>query len=392
LDGAVCADGSKYKFFVKYVEDSTDLGITLEPGGACWDHVTCTGQGPGRLGALNLAGIDDDHMTALPPPLGTKEGAIPWGLIYPHFGESDADVPTAGLNQVYFPYCTGDAYTGAFEVTYESTEPLEDSVTIAHQGRANLELAFPWLSEQFPEPGRLHVMGSSAGGLGAMINYALLRDSVEPVCSSFVNDSSPIFVGSGPQLPARQAFLERWRLSPLIVELDQRLGGDGLLVDDMGNLTELLSRAFPEDRFLVTYFQRDLDNSQFAYLGYYEDESTEALFQRWAEDTDGLTSVIDTLSNWGYFIPFFRADNCSHCVALLPQNEIADPDYASSALLGRANGYLRTEIETSGGERVDFRDVLYQVFDREAELPRMRAQPDSEEGFTDEEIAVCRGG
>lgn len=401
LEGAVCADGTPYKFFVKYVKGSTDLGITLEPGGACWDYLTCSGQGPGLLGALSLGGIDDDHMTALPPPLGEKEGAIPWGIMFPHIGESDRNVPTAEFNHVYFPYCTADGFTGDLSSTYTDSDGGEP-ITVEHRGRANLQLAAEWLEAEFSGAGYLHVMGASAGGLGATINYPLFRDAVEPTCASLINDSGPIFVGEGPQAAARGAFRQRWDLDDLYGELDERLGvtsgtgmggatSDDVSIDaDIGNLTRLLSREFPNDRFLVTFFSLDLNYPQFSYLSSYADLSTDDLFALWAEDTELLVTEIEGLDNWGYFIPYFRPDNCSHCVSLLPVNELEDDEYAGQALQGRADGYLRTEVETEG-ETTDFRDVMYAVLDPEAELPRVRAALEGE-GFTAAGITACREG
>src|SRR5690606_32613927 len=121
LDGAVCADGSQYKFFVKAAERSAGLVVTLEPGGACWDFATCGGDGEGTR-AANLSGIADDHMTAMPPPLGNDPDGIPWSLMFPHLGISDRDAPTAEYDQVYLPYCTGDAFLGDFTATYASAD------------------------------------------------------------------------------------------------------------------------------------------------------------------------------------------------------------------------------------------------------------------------------
>src|SRR5690606_32215793 len=195
---------------------------------------------------------------------------------------------------------------------------------------------------------------------------------------------------------------QRWDLDDLYGELDERLGvtsgtgmggatSDDVSIDaDIGNLTRLLSREFPNDRFLVTFFSLDLNYPQFSYLSSYADLSTDDLFALWAEDTELLVTEIEGLDNWGYFIPYFRPDNCSHCVSLLPVNELEDDEYAGQALQGRADGYLRTEVETEG-ETTDFRDVMYAVLDPEAELPRVRAALEGE-GFTAAGITACREG
>lgn len=383
-DGAVCADGSQYRFFVKFAERSHDLAITLEPGGACWDYSTCTG-GAGVLSAANLDGVSPDHMTALPPPYGEVEGAIPWGLMYPHLGEADQTVATREFHQVFFPYCTADAFSGALERTYEDAE-TDATITIQHRGRENLERALPWLTETFPEVARLHVTGASAGGLGAMLNYVTFRDALEPRCGSLINDSGPLFAPGGPQTEARAQFVERWDVSSFAQDLDVRLEApdDQTLASDIGHLSALLSRAFPDDRFLSTHFLRDLNNSLFCYEGFFEPLPTERVFELWEEDTHGLVAELEPLANWGWYFPGFRADNCSHTVSLVPLDELADePNYALSMLSGTADGYLRTDLGS-----VDFGEVLRSVVERK-ELPRLMAETVEGE-FTAEREASCR--
>jgi len=382
LDGAVCADGSPYKFFVKRADVSAGLVVTLEPGGACWDYDTCGGDGTTR--AANLEGLGDDHMTALPPPFGTDPDAIPWGLMFPHLGVSDSGVATASYDQVFLPYCTGDAFVGDFTATYEAPGG-GDEIEIEHRGAANMELVSGWLSGEFAAPEHLLVVGSSAGGLGAAFHYARLRDAVAPERSSFLNDSGPIFPPGGPQDLARQAFVQFWHTEDLLAELDERLDAPPaqLLSDDSGHLMALLSAAFPEDRFLQTYFLSDLNNSHFNYAGFYPVTTGDDLQALWLEDTDVLVDMIETTDNWGYYLPGFRADNCSHAVALLPVDELDNPLYALTALAGNADGYLRTDL----GD-LDFADALDSVLAADGDLLRQRAA-DPMTDFTDEQETAC---
>lgn len=383
LEGAVCADGSPYQFFVKAASPSAGLVVTLEPGGACWDYATCGGDG-GPSRAANLHGLSEDHMTATPPPLGTDPDAIPWGLMFPHLGLSDKDVATAEYDQVYLPYCTGDAFVGDFTASYPSPDG-EETLEIEHRGAANMALVASWLSSAFPSPQHLLVVGSSAGGLGASFHYARLRDAVSPGRSSFINDSGPIFPPGGPQGAARQAFTERWRTADLYAELDARLGASGelSLTVDSGHLTALLAAAFPEDRFLVTYFQSDLDNSHFAYGELFDEPTVLDLQELWLEDSELLVDVIEATDNWGYYLPGFRADNCSHTVTLLPIDELNVLSYLVAAVRGTANGYLRTDL----GE-LTFADALDSVLAPSGALLRARAA-DPGTDFTDAQAAAC---
>jgi len=383
LEGAVCADGSPYKFFVRTAAESDGLVVTLEPGGACWDYETCGGQdGPSR--AAYLHGLGDDHMTATPPPLGDDPDGIPWGLMFPHLGLSDRDVATEDYDQVYLPYCTGDAFVGDFTATYPAPSG-EQELEIQHRGAANMKLVTSWLSGAFPSPEQLLVVGSSAGGLGASFHYAGIRDAVAPARSSFLNDSGPLFPPGGPQDPARQAFAERWHTQDFLAELDLRLAASEAqsLTVDSGHLTALLAAAFPADRFLVSYFLSDLDNSQFAYGELFDDPTVEDLQELWLEDTERLVSVIEATDNWGYYLPGFRADNCSHTVSLLPIDELSRLSYALAATVGNADGYLRTDLGA-----LDFAAALDSVLAEHGALLRERAS-DPMTAFTDAEAAAC---
>ncbi|WP_240922944.1 pectinacetylesterase family protein, partial [Metapseudomonas otitidis] len=64
--GAVCGDGSPYKFFINRVPNTTNTIIYMEGGGACWDYASCTGQ-TGIRGARNPNGIPDDYMKLMNP-------------------------------------------------------------------------------------------------------------------------------------------------------------------------------------------------------------------------------------------------------------------------------------------------------------------------------------
>src|SRR5690606_12100748 len=101
--GAVCGNGSPYKFFVNRVPNTTNTIIYLEGGGACWDYASCTGQ-TGIRGARNPDGIPDDYMSLLNPGASLVSPLVvrlhPW-----------TRTKTQNWNMVYVPYCTGDIYS-----------------------------------------------------------------------------------------------------------------------------------------------------------------------------------------------------------------------------------------------------------------------------------------
>lgn len=383
IPGAVCADGSPYRIFVKYAAKSHDLAITFEGGGACWDYETCSGA-RGQRGAANLHGIAPDHMTALPPPLGSNPDAKPWSLLQPHLGQVDPDVATGDFHQVFFPYCTGDVFAGDVSVEYEN--PDGEPLVMEHRGRANVKAALPWLREEFPEVARLLITGCSAGGVGALINYSLLRDELDPLCGFGLDDSGPLMSEAGFSGLMLNQVRETWQLDGLLEEFDGDLGAsrEEGTQSDMGHLLPLLSRAYADDRFLVTLFGRDLNFSLFSYQLFYEDPPDEEVFRMWTDDTTALRAQIDELDNVGYFMPAFRPDNCSHCLSLIPVNQLEVPGYTQNLVQGRADVYLGTELDDAR-----FDDALEALLTTEP-LPRAVETPSDDDAFSSEESLACR--
>lgn len=383
LQDAVCADGSPYKFFVKRNETSSDLTITLEPGGACWSYDSCTGAG-GIQRVANIDGLRDDHMTALPPPLGSVEGAVPWGLMFPHLGESDAETSTADFNHVFLPYCTGDAFLGDATRRYENEDG--ESVEIEHRGAHNLSLVQEWLAANFSNVERLLITGASAGGLGATMHYGNLREALGPQSAALINDSGPLFPPGSHQDAAKASFADRWGAGDLLATLDEHFeteASEVTVLEDAGNLTALLAQAYPEDRLAVTFFLRDLNYSLFSYLGFHGALSVDEVYAMWDEDTSRLAEELERFENWDYYFPVFRPDGCSHTVSLLPADELTGLTFVSDALAGKADGYLRTELED-----LTFENLLDNAFDQQAKLLRARGTASDHE-FTDTALAAC---
>ena len=93
--GAVCGDGSPYKFFVNRVANTRNTILYMEGGGACWDYASCTGQ-TGVRGARNPNGIPNDYMSLLNPGSSLVSPFVT--RVSPFDG-----VKTQGWNMVYVP-------------------------------------------------------------------------------------------------------------------------------------------------------------------------------------------------------------------------------------------------------------------------------------------------
>ncbi len=416
-----CGDGSPYKFFVQYNTGATDLTVTLEPGGACWDYATCMGQAD-VLNTVRLGNIRDDLMTYFDPS-GADTTAKPWAAMYPHLGRIDNSVPTNKYHHVFFPYCTGDAFTGATAKKYSVEKPTGEPwdamcdqdrapqdgkyLCVKHHGHRNLEAAAQWLKANFGlkenkrQTGQALVIGSSAGAVGAATNYPLLRDAISPKCGAMVSDGGPIFPPKGglypPHAPTNQkGLLDRvshaWDLAApggIVEQLDNRFGNLWYrrVRDHFGHVNRGLSRAYPDDRFLFTTFKQDLNFALFSFVGGGAiapgTDIADQVLDMWQLEVDGFRDWIkgDIKSNWGYYLPNFRNDFCSHMVATSPLSLVHDRHgvfpwdnrygYAWEGIWGQADGYRRTEI----GD-MNFGDALRQLLDRSQSIPRVEAAYD----------------
>ena len=296
--GAVCSNGSQYKFFVNFSETSKNLLIYLEPGGACWDFETCSGKA--SLGAANPNGIPDSHMEK-------------WGVLSPILDRSVEDNPARDWNLVFIPYCTGDVHTGNKVMTYEDPEGVEPPLTYRHNGHDNVTRTIDYLSQQFPELGRMMVTGCSAGGAGSIINYYFFRNGLNPDRGYLLNDSGPIFPSEGFSGPLHTKIRESWDVDPILTRIPE----GAAIQENFGDLNVMLASMFPEDRLSTVFFQRDYNYSRYSYERFYPEPTKEKILSYWAKDTSLLTEMYDEHDNLAYYLPYWRAFNDSHCAGIL---------------------------------------------------------------------------
>lgn len=321
VPGTVCGNGSQYKFFVNYKEGAKDLLIMLEPGGACWDYASCNGDTD--LGAAHPDGIEDNQLG----PAGQSASLSP--LI-----RRDLEGPTKDFNLVFLPYCTGDVHTGNNVITYKDPEGVGPDLEFHHAGHTNVLKASEWMANQFPELDRLFVTGCSAGGAGALINYYFLRSKIEAKRGYLMNDAGPIYPSSGFSNPLHTKIRSSWNVDSIFSELPQGYP----ITDDFGVLNTHLADMFPKDRLSTVYFQRDYNYSRYSYENFYDDNAKADIMSYWAADTELLVDLYETRPNLGYYLPYWREFNDSHCASII--------------------SYLDTDIEEQDMNLGDFIDEL----------------------------------
>jgi hypothetical protein len=308
LPGAVCGNGSQYKFFVRRTF-SPDLLFFFEGGGACWDYDTCSGRA-GVLGAANPNGIADDYMQQFTAKYVSPivNGADP-GLPF----RSRTDLITKDWNIVYMPYCTGDVHVGNQLATYFDPQGIQPPLQWNHHGYQNTLAAIEWVHQAFPSISRLLVTGFSAGGSATSATYWFVRTRLQPAKSYLLNDSGPVYFTpwySTFSLPMHETIIQAWNLVPVILQIPGAYG-------DLGSLNLAVSDRLPADRFAYTGYSRDYNYSRFSYERFYAGINKDTELAFWKLDEDLFVRIVGSRSNWSYFIPWERQINDSHCSTII---------------------------------------------------------------------------
>jgi hypothetical protein len=357
---ARCSDGSQYKFFVNYSERSNNLVVMFEGGGACWDYASCTG---GARGAANRNGIPETHM----------ERSQFLNLL-----RRDDQNPLKDWNMVFLPYCTGDVHTGKKVAQYEA--PDGSVLTYHHLGHFNTLSVIGWLMNHFESVPKLLVTGFSAGGIGALQNYHYVRRALTGVqCGYLLNDSGPLFHSDGPSHEVQATTRAAWDVDSLFDEMARELSvRRDVLESDLARLNTALADAYPHDRLALTVYEMDLNYSLYSYERFFPGISEAEVHEKWSEELSRLLDTYDTRPNLSYYVPYFRHDNCSHCVSI--------PPVAHDTATILATPWLGTEIEEAG---VNLRDYVELLLDDSRPLQSYHEAPQPSEQFTPEEVTKC---
>ncbi|MBL8145982.1 MAG: esterase [Anaerolineae bacterium] len=150
-EGAVCANGEPYAFFVR-PGDPDKLMIYFQGGGACWNRATCGVFGPYK----RTVGDAADEAGA--------SGIADF---------SDPRNPVADFTTVLVPYCSADVHTGSRTVTFDGQPPL----TVRFHGYDNATAVLDWTTANYPDARQLFVTGTSAGSYGALFNAPRIFDA-----------------------------------------------------------------------------------------------------------------------------------------------------------------------------------------------------------------------
>lgn len=165
ITGMRCRDGSSTGIGVNASHISPNVVVFLDQGGACFEKFTCT---------LNASAFDP---TALSYGIGSNAGI---------FNRADPDNPVRDWSFVFVPYCTGDVYSGS------RADGFIDGVGAAQfVGYQNLDALLARVVPTFASAQQVLLVGSSAGGFGALLNADHVARWFAPIPITVVSDSGP---------------------------------------------------------------------------------------------------------------------------------------------------------------------------------------------------------
>lgn len=255
VPGTKCGNGSQTGFGIS-LGTSKDLVIYLEGGGMCWDENTC---GAG-LASYFTSGYN-----------GTTFAGQASGI----FDRTKANNPYKSSTIVYVPYCTGDYHSGDVVGGVNKT--------LHFNGRINLALDLAKIKAAVPNPSRVTLSGSSAGGFGSLFNYETVAKTFAGKRVDLVTDSGPIlWNGNGATVFAP---LPIWNTQ---AALPAAVGGD------IRQLYRYYSVTYPSSRFAYVGFDQDPTMA----LGYtvlpslYREELRQKL----------VFGALAPLKNWKHFV------------------------------------------------------------------------------------------
>ena len=179
---ALCLRGTPYQVNVRH-GSSNNVLLYLEGGGACWSYETCWANPIAKLTAGPAVGV----------------GILDAG---------NEENPFKDWNVVYASYCDGSVFGGDNEIEYQGNQTY-------HHGLENLSAAVTLMKDLFPDPERIVVSGSSAGGYGTYTGYGVTRLAYPKAPILVFDDSGPGL--QNPDDPGPQAAREAsWKFRQFV--------------------------------------------------------------------------------------------------------------------------------------------------------------------------------
>lgn len=220
FEASRCMNGTPTGIGVYRAPGSTELLIYLAPGGACFNAETCE-----RVSYPDGYGEPQFLLEVL---LAGNRGV---------FDRNAEDNPFRDWNVVYVPYCTGDVHAGRNPTGQEGR---------MHVGYENLGVYLTRVVPTFAGVTNVVLAGSSAGGIGATLNYDRLQRAFGSVPVQLLDDSGPMFDAAFLRPCLQEQWRQAWNLDAAFpTDCLDCTGPQG----DYVNLFGFLARKYPARRF-----------------------------------------------------------------------------------------------------------------------------------------------
>ncbi|MFY0628040.1 MAG: hypothetical protein JXR07_17210 [Reichenbachiella sp.] len=186
LDDCRCFNGDSFKVAALDNNSSSNLIITLQGGGACWDGINFN--------------CEDQYTSVLSDYLSVAD-----------FSLELANRIEGDWNHVMIPYCDKSLYSGDYSIDYNGADGENEYFWGFRNGSAGINLA----ADKFPNVERIILTGCSAGGYGTIFNSAFIRHQFPQAEILVINES-----GAGLLHPTSpniwETVLGQWNLNETI--------------------------------------------------------------------------------------------------------------------------------------------------------------------------------
>ena len=293
-DGALSRDGSPAGFYYKFSKTGNkNLLIYLAGGGVCADGFFCNMNPPNKSSSLTAENVGAGILNLLgPDPEPQDPNGERWqsGIF-----KDDPRNPAKDWNMVFVPYVTGDVFFGSKP---NGTVPDVEG-TFQFVGKSNMMKFISRIVPSFADAETVVLAGSSAGGIGALLNAPFLGDAYIDVGKGarvlVLDDAGPFFDDAHLEVCIQKRYRELYGLNdslPMDCTGCRNPDGGGLV---KGYLAYLADR-YPEgvlggfvdsdqDEIMKFFFSEGLENCAYienpvlGLLAYPADRYPQALTQ-----------------------------------------------------------------------------------------------------------------
>lgn len=310
----ICSKGTPFRFWVR--KGTVDkVVIDFRGGGACWNTLTCA--------------VGDSLFEPEANPEPWMTGAETPDGIYDH---DRPDNPFKDWHHVYIAYCTGDVHWGDATRVYGEGGALE--TTINHKGAVNARAALDWVYENVPSPEKVFVTGCSAGGYGAALWSAHVREH-------YASATTYGFADSAAGIITDTFFQESFPAWNATASFPSSLGIDPTTFTRLPQLYVAFGKTYPDT--FISQYNTAYDSTQHSYFS----------AMGGGDALDWSTKMQANLTEIEAGAPAFRyylAPDFKHCI--LPHPELYSVEVGGKKLVD----WLTDVIEDVPVQNVDCND------------------------------------